>query len=278
MYVCFTPTIDHPSYLYNLKAISSIRTITIMTKKNSTQWLPQWSYRDGIHAFLLFIALNTAVLAIELLVYHYGLEHFFVTTNDALNLTLLYLVTLVTFIIPVLWLAQKKKLSWSDSLKAFSFKKLSLKQAGKMVLLGYALLFATGILIVMISQLLPFEIPGLNPQEDLPFFAGGTDVKIVGAIIAIIFAPIIEEIFFRGMLLPTLLTRYSFTYASMITSAVFALLHLQPESILGIFILSLVLNYIYKRGGYSITNTIAFHMVNNTVAMILLMNMDKLPL
>ena len=232
----------------------------------------KWPYKAGVRIFGLFVLLNITIFTLHALHLEYHWFDMLVTNNETINLVSLYAVTLITFLLPLIILIHRYSLKPKD----LSFKKNSLPDIFKLIGIAYILIFTSSICLFLLSELLPFDIPGLGPQTDLPFFEGTTSTKVIGAVIAIGIAPIVEEIFFRGFLLKTLLMRFKFTHASILTAAIFAFFHFQFESILGIFILSLIINYIYERGGLSIIPTIAFHMANNTVAMLVLLNYDKL--
>lgn len=67
---------------------------------------------------------------------------------------------------------------------------------------------------------------------------------IINIIVMCCFPAIFEEILFRGILLDELTKRYSCVKASVITSAIFAILHLDAASFLPQFVLGLFLCYI----------------------------------
>ncbi|MBT6068453.1 CPBP family intramembrane metalloprotease [Candidatus Peregrinibacteria bacterium] len=220
----------------------------------------------------VYAALNIAILAFQEFNWIAVPEEF-----TAIALTAIYSITVLTFAIPLGILIIKKQLKAKDLSLNFHFHPHPIKQTIKLVFLGYGLLFLAGILMTLLSVILPFNIPGFDPQEALPFLQGNTSTKVVGAIIVVIIAPIIEEIFFRGFLLQTFLKRYSFVPASIITAGIFAFLHFQFQTIAGIFLLSLILNYLYKKANYSVIPTIAFHMVNNCIAMLIFLALDHIP-
>ena len=96
--------------------------------------------------------------------------------------------------------------------------------------------------------------------------AGGSIViafVLVGA-----WGPIAEEIFFRGFAMPGLANRYSMAAAVMLSSALFALAHLDIASLVPTFILGLVLAWVYLRTR-SIWPCIFMHGLHNTAALIL---------
>ena len=92
-----------------------------------------------------------------------------------------------------------------------------------------------------------------NPSPGLFIFA------------AVIIAPLVEEIFFRGFLFAGLKKRFSWPKAMFISSGLFALLHLRPLAAPPIFILGVVFAYLYQRSG-SIWPAIFIHALVNSLA------------
>jgi membrane protease YdiL (CAAX protease family) len=107
---------------------------------------------------------------------------------------------------------------------------------------------------------------GLRIQPDLiPIFAQLSSpwfLLIGGAIVA----PFVEEVFFRGFVFAGLRPRYGWQRAAVISSALFALIHLVPTAILPIFLLGYIFAYLYQRSN-SIWPAILMHSATNAVAL-----------
>ena len=92
-----------------------------------------------------------------------------------------------------------------------------------------------------------------------------------------VLAPIGEEIVFRGFALPGLASRLGATFAILITSAVFALIHLGPGIGVGIlpvtFILGLAFAFVYHKTK-SLILAIATHALHNAITIIALAATD----
>jgi membrane protease YdiL (CAAX protease family) len=87
---------------------------------------------------------------------------------------------------------------------------------------------------------------------------------------AAIIAPLMEETLFRGVFFGALTPRMGAVLASLLTSAIFALLHPQlPFGFLAIFVLGLVFSALYRLRGSLLPNILA-HAINNTVIFIML--------
>lgn len=125
-------------------------------------------------------------------------------------------------------------------------------------------------------------IPMLGLQElmPLPDISKQTIAALInnefGYIALCIFAPLVEELVFRGAILRTLLrtsfgrpqgyapTTFNSICAIAVSALIFALVHVNPAQMPHAFIVGLLLGWMYTRTG-SILPGVAFHWVNNTV-------------
>ena len=81
-----------------------------------------------------------------------------------------------------------------------------------------------------------------------------------------IFAPIVEEMVFRGAILRTLLSTFNrHWYAIVVSALIFTVVHINPAQMPHAFLIGLLLGWIYYRTG-SILPGILLHWVNNTAA------------
>jgi membrane protease YdiL (CAAX protease family) len=107
---------------------------------------------------------------------------------------------------------------------------------------------------------------GLRAQVDLvPIFAELSSPWWL-LLAGIVVAPVVEELFFRGFLYAGLAQRYSWRKAAVISSALFALIHLQPLAIVPIFLLGYLFAYLYERSK-SIWPAILMHVTTNALGL-----------
>jgi len=176
----------------------------------------------------------------------------------------LFFLQSIIILVPLIVLVLKnyKKWSWED----FGFDKFKLLNHLGLSILGYFLYLGISFAIIVIVIFGGLKIPGYQISEPvLPLF-GTTNVAIIIAAIVIIFiAPILEEVFFRGFILQGLVNKFGKSAGAIVTALLFATLHLQFESFIPIFILSLILSIIFIRSK-SIWPCILFHIINNIVA------------
>lgn len=96
---------------------------------------------------------------------------------------------------------------------------------------------------------------------------------------SVLIAPLCEELFFRGLVLPGLLRELSPVWAVLISAALFAIAHVDPNSFLPLFVIGLALGFIRLRSG-STWASISLHVLNNllsSVVIVLAMHNIALP-
>lgn len=146
---------------------------------------------------------------------------------------------------------------------------------------------ATGIIVAglvgffiiagFVTELLERFMPevDITAQQDIPFLEAATTTDMVLAFLAIvIIAPIVEEIIFRGFLLPAFAKRMGVIAAIVITSVLFGALHAPPLIAavqIGLFAVFLSLAYLATR---SVWPSVALHVAKNLIAFYVLFFLD----
>jgi len=125
--------------------------------------------------------------------------------------------------------------------------------------LGVAHLYTMTALALGWDFLTPPELPG-----DLLLPGGWIVISVLALAV---WTPVAEEMFFRGFVLQGLANRWSFTPAVIVSSGVFAALHLSPALLLPVFVTGLLLGFLYRRTG-SLWPSIAVHAAQNLVAVL----------
>jgi len=158
---------------------------------------------------------------------------------------------------PVWWLTVRKYgVGWGTlGLRGFR---------GQMIGVGCGLMLLSFTFNLVYSTLLAFL--DLRVQTDLvPVFAELSSPWWLLAA-GVIVAPVVEEVFFRGFVFAGLRRRYDWRNAAFISSAFFALVHLQLTSVIPIFILGYIFAYLYHRSN-SIWPAILMHVSTNALAL-----------
>ena len=207
-----------------------------------------WTRRDVWLGLAVFGLLVVAAIPFALLAQARSLE---------LDLGLAISLGELLLLVPVWTLTVRKYGVGWDALGLRGFK-------GEMLGLGCGLMLLS--LLFNLVYGLFLGLFGLRIQPDLvPLLAQLSSpwlLLIGGAIVA----PVVEEVFFRGFVFAGLRPRYGWQRAAVISSALFALIHLVPTAIIPIFILGYIFAYLYQRSN-SIWPAILMHSATNALAL-----------
>jgi membrane protease YdiL (CAAX protease family) len=127
----------------------------------------------------------------------------------------------------------------------------------------FAVLLVSGVISYVLTQLgvqqtqaEQLAIRGASPSVFALLFAAGA-----------LLAPLAEEIFFRGYVFRAYLTRMGMVGAYVVSSLLFAVLHLNLAAFVPLFFVGLILAYLYHRTG-SLVPAIVTHGLNNAIALL----------
>ncbi len=170
---------------------------------------------------------------------------------------LLVIVQLV-YLLPVVMIFAWRGIHWKSlGFGKFQWSTLALG-CGLLVASYVIILFHNLILTALHIETQGDEISNLFELLDSPFW-----FFLVGAGLA----PLVEEIFFRGFLFQGLRAKYGWIAGMLISSAIFAIAHLDPASLIPTFILGSLLAYLYQRSN-SIWPGVLLHMAVNTFGLV----------
>lgn len=130
-----------------------------------------------------------------------------------------------------------------------------------------------GMGLVNVALVMPFTGGEFeNPQIEA-LTGGGSSLSLdeLGAlmILVAVVAPIVEELFFRGMLYPVLRQRWSAMAAIVINGFLFALIHVMPILLPGLFLVGMVLAWVRERSGSIIPCMVIHALQNSTVLLVI---------
>ena len=110
-----------------------------------------------------------------------------------------------------------------------------------------------------------------EPTEQFSEALSSGEPVTVGALafLAVVAAPVIEEILFRGVIFGGLTARWGVWPAAIVSGFAFAVIHFSLTAFVPLFLLALVLSYLYVRTG-SLWIPIAFHALFNGVSLTIL--------
>ena len=215
-----------------------------------------WSLRDswlGVGLALPAVLLGT--LAVELIRD--------VRIKDAVALTVYELALLV----PVLVIVLSRRAAW----KSLGFRPFTMDNLA----LGCGLLVATYMAIFIHNTiLLTLDMP--TQAESMLKLLEMTDSPWGIALGGVIVAPFVEEIVFRGFFFQALRRAHGSKKAILLSSLVFALMHLQLEALIPTFILGCALAYVFDKAN-SIWPGALLHLLVNLVGIGMVMLMSRFP-
>lgn len=134
------------------------------------------------------------------------------------------------------------------------------QKENKLPLNQYFPLISLGISIAVFLNMIIFLIIKPTTTFSLPLLITIISSGIVG--------PIYEEILFRYLLYNRLKNKYSIKKSLLITTIIFALIHLQPIKIIYAFLLGLIINISYERNKNILAPTL-IHISANTIVIFL---------
>jgi membrane protease YdiL (CAAX protease family) len=172
----------------------------------------------------------------------------------ALNFTAYVLQFSLAVALGALWLRRRG----TDHSFRFTFRWFD----GPLVLLGVVLVAAAGVVIEPLLMLFPERY-----FDRLAEMIGSGGWAILLTVVA---APVLEELFFRGLVLERLSRAWSAPAAVTVSALLFGAVHLPnlPQMV-NAFVMAVVMGYIYL-AGRSLIPVIVIHAINNGVAYLVL--------
>lgn len=230
----------------------------------------KWQVKD---VFNVFVGAFIIEFAIYLILGLSGAREYMLylqnnTVFSALFLFILYIIQSLGLLFPFWYFVIRK---YGLEIGQLGFKWIGIWKTAAWIVAAYLFYIGLSIFTITFFSALGIGNIGFEPQQSLfEFF--GTDILgiIFSGFIAIVLAPFIEEIFFRGFVLNTLVKRISPIWGIVLTAFIFAAVHFEFQSIMPLIILAFVLNILYVRTG-SIWPGILFHVFNNVIAFFVLL-------
>jgi len=222
----------------------------------------QTGYRVLILVTLLYLGLQAIAHLVRELNQTYWHYDFSGKTFWIVFMYLLQSLLLLGFI---LYLKRKHKWSWRD----LGLRKFVFLDAVGLIFMAFVAYFAISLLLTLLLQKYGLTVPGLAPQSSYLLLFGKDYWGIASLVVtALIIAPLIEEILFRGYLLENLKASWGAKSALFVAAAFFALFHFQLGSFFFLYLLGIILGWIYIRSN-SVWPCVIFHIVNNGLALLL---------
>lgn len=126
-----------------------------------------------------------------------------------------------------------------------------------MVLWGVVLVMASGVVIEPLLSLFPTEA-----YEEVMQGIGLGGWAILSAVVA---APILEEVLFRGLVFESCGERFGKGVGLILSALLFGVIHVVPVQMINAFVVGLILGYVYLKTR-SLVSVIIIHAINNAIA------------
>ncbi len=107
------------------------------------------------------------------------------------------------------------------------------------------------------------------PEEVKKLFEQMFSKTLPAFFTAVVFAPLLEELIFRGIILEGFLKNYSPVKAIIWTNVLFGLAHLNPWQFIGAFLMGILISWVYFKSR-NLLLPILMHLVNNLVSYLFL--------
>lgn len=164
----------------------------------------------------------------------------------------------LSYLLPVLFIFAWRRIHWKHlRFDKFEWNTLSL---------GCGLLIGSYVIIILHNALL--FLLGVETQgENIVNLFAELDSPVWFFIVGAVFAPLVEEIFFRGFLFQGFRERYGWITAMLLSAAIFAVAHLDLVVLIPTFILGCLLAYVFHRSN-SIWPGIILHFFVNSFGLL----------
>lgn len=263
-----------------------------LTKKfflghNTTLPSPVWKMTDVVKMIIITGIILYVVMygGMKLAIWHYGelsvAEFFdFSTEEGKKNLSILILFGMAfQILVEMALLFFYSRWKYHITLADFGFRKTAVRHT---FFLAMFVFLSVHFLEKYFSNFLELLPSFLN--LDFSFYNDSADEvlslktiveeKMIPNWVLIVFAgliaPATEEVIFRGYLLPSVMKNMGYVWGVIISSAIFAMVHMvfEPMTLLVMFLLGCMLSVMYIRT-QSLWPGIIFHSINNTVGTVL---------
>lgn len=167
--------------------------------------------------------------------------------------------------------------AWRSS--AFPWKALGLRRfpVGKLLLFvssGILAIMTASFLYVLFLQLLGINSPDQSKQI-ISMFGKSIFGLIVTFVVVVLIAPFAEELLFRGYLYPSFRNNWGISRATVATSFLFALAHLQALILLPVyFFIGFVLTFVREKTN-SVIPSMILHGLNNFLFFLVMVNIAR---
>lgn len=201
-----------------------------------------WKFIDNWIGVALLVIIDVVIFIITLR-----------SSKATLAQSALIVLLELAYLLPVILILAWRRVPW----KSIGFGKFALNTLG----IGCGLLVG-GYIIIILHNILLYVL-GVDTQgEEIVKVFTELNSPIWFFVVGAVFAPLVEETFFRGFLFQGFRARYGWQAGMVISSAIFAIAHLDLVALIPTFILGNVLAYVYHRSNSIWPGVILHFLVN----------------
>ena len=186
-----------------------------------------WKYMDNWIGVTLLVLIDLTILILTVR-----------SSRAALAQSALIVLLELAYLLPVILIFAWRRVNW----KAIGFGRFDPKVLG----IGCGLLVGA-YLIIILHNLLLFVLKVDTQGEEIVKVFNELNSPVWFFIVGAVFAPFVEEIFFRGFLFQGFRERHGWKVGMLLSSAIFGAAHLDLAALIPTFILGNVLAYLYHR-------------------------------
>jgi uncharacterized protein len=126
-----------------------------------------------------------------------------------------------------------------------------------------------GTIVIVITIAIVRAITGHEPTTSTALQDTSGPWLVANALMAVLLAPICEEVYFRGFLFQGLRGRMRFAWAAIVSGSFFAFVHVEPIRFFGLAVMGVILASVFEHRRTLVSSMVA-HATVNTVAVLLL--------
>ena len=256
----------NPLFVYGILNIFGLSILFLLTNKKTSEAhlkepLSKFSITSILASYLLIPLLIVPVLLIFAFIFA-GVEGFeeYYQNNQGFS-TLSELIVLIAIAWYFIKEFNRSKINYKYILG--SLRRINFKLPIGLAIIEY--LFAGGINPIILYGL-SFVVPNYVEYQINKEYATTTTSWIFFSIAALIYAPIMEELFFRGIIFQKLALKKGFFYGSIISAILFTVIHFRYD-VISLCIMGLVSVILYFKTK-QLTTSIIYHFVYNLIVVI----------
>ncbi len=236
---------------------------------NEENYCP-WNFWEAVVAVFLTIPL-ILILTIPiafLLERNMGEVIFSPSEISNFGFAIAYFIQAVVLLI-LLWLFvfYRNRATWYD----LGIKPFSILKGIFLTLFGIIAIFFIDIVYTIFLRFIPWD----TDKNKIRLLIENKNISLTMLfIVAVIIAPICEELFFRGFLFPAFKKKMTTFSAMFLSSILFAVFHLEPTQLIPLIGIGFILSFVYEKAE-SLIPSVLLHSLNNLIAIIILFQFIK---